>query len=174
MLCAAPSRSVVSDFVWPHGLQPPGSSVHGVLQARTLEWVAMPFSRGSFQPRDRTQVSRIAGGFFTAWATRKHMLRESVIDTAPTVTSLCSSCLACKISLTWYLSFSFVKKLGLHCKVWVKREWFHSHQDSMVLAQRQKYRSMEQNRKPRDKSTYLRTPYLRQRRQECTMEKRPL
>ena len=36
----------------------------------------------------------------------------------------------------------------------------HSHQDSMVLAQRQKYRSMEQNRKPRDKSTHLWTPYL--------------
>ena len=51
-------------------------------------------------------------------------------------------------------------------------EGSHSHQDSMVLAQRQKYRSMEQNRKPRDKSTYLRTPYLRQRRQEYTMEKR--
>ena len=48
----------------------------------------------------------------------------------------------------------------------------HSHQDSMVLAQRQKYRSMEQNRKPRDKSTQLWTPYLRLRRQEYTMEKR--
>ena len=44
--------------------------------------------------------------------------------------------------------------------------------DSMVLAQRQKYRSMEQNRKPRDKSTNPGTPYLRQRRQEYTMEKR--
>ena len=39
--------------------------VHGILQARILEWVAIPFSRGSSQPRDRTQVSRIAGGFFT-------------------------------------------------------------------------------------------------------------
>ena len=48
----------------------------------------------------------------------------------------------------------------------------HSHQDSMVLAQRQKYRSMKQNRKPRDKSTQLWTPYLRLRRQEYTMEKR--
>ena len=45
-----------------------------------------------------------------------------------------------------------------------------SHQDSMVLAQRQKYRSMEQNRKPRDKSTHLWTPYLWQRRQEYTMD----
>ena len=42
----------------------PGSSVHGILQARILEWVAIPFSRGSSQPRDRTQVSRIAGRFF--------------------------------------------------------------------------------------------------------------
>ena len=48
----------------------------------------------------------------------------------------------------------------------------HSHQDSMVLAQRQKYRSLEQNRKPRGKSTHLWTPYLQQRRQEYTMEKR--
>ena len=43
----------------------------GVLQARILEWVAFPFSRGSFQPRDRTQVSHIAGGVFTTWATRE-------------------------------------------------------------------------------------------------------
>ena len=48
----------------------------------------------------------------------------------------------------------------------------YSHQDSMVLEQRQKYRSMEQNRKPRDKSTHLWTAYLWQRRQEYTMEKR--
>ena len=46
----------------------------------------------------------------------------------------------------------------------------HSHQDSMVLAQRQTYRSMEQSRKPRDKSTHIWTPYLWQRRQEYTME----
>ena len=40
--------------------------VHGILQARILEWVAFPFSRGSSQPRDRTQVSLTAGGFFTS------------------------------------------------------------------------------------------------------------
>ena len=39
-------------------------TVHGILQARILEWVAFPFSRGSSQPRDQTQVSHIAGGFF--------------------------------------------------------------------------------------------------------------
>ena len=50
----------------------------------------------------------------------------------------------------------------------------YSHQDSVVLAQRQKHRSMEQNRKPRDKSMHLWTPYLRQRRQEYTMGKRQI
>ena len=44
---------------------PPGSSVHGILQARILEWVAIPFSRGSSRPRDWTQAFRIAGRFFT-------------------------------------------------------------------------------------------------------------
>ena len=48
-----------------------GSSVPGILQARILEWVAISSSRGSSWPRDRTQVSRIAGGFFTIWATRE-------------------------------------------------------------------------------------------------------
>ena len=46
-------------------------TVHGVLQARILEWVAIPFSRGSSQSRDRTQLSCIAGEFFTSWATRE-------------------------------------------------------------------------------------------------------
>ena len=48
----------------PMDYSSPGSSVHGILQARILEWVAMPFSRGSIQPRDGTQVSHIAGRFF--------------------------------------------------------------------------------------------------------------
>ena len=46
-------------------------TVHGILQARILEWVAVPFSRESSQPRDQTQVSRIACGFFTSWAIRE-------------------------------------------------------------------------------------------------------
>ena len=51
--------------------------VHGILQARMLEWVAIPFSRRSSQPRGRTQVSHIAGWFFTSWATRQAHLEES-------------------------------------------------------------------------------------------------
>ena len=50
---------------------PPGSSIHEILQARILEWVAVPFSKGSSQPRDWTQVSHIAGRFFTSWARRE-------------------------------------------------------------------------------------------------------
>ena len=69
VLCGVPeSCPALHDSV---GSSPLGSSVHGVLQARTLEWVAVPSSRGSSQPRDQTQVSRIAGRFFTLWATRE-------------------------------------------------------------------------------------------------------
>ena len=53
---------------------PPGSSVHGILQARILEWVAMPFSRGSSQPRDGTWISCIAGRFFTTETPGKPVL----------------------------------------------------------------------------------------------------
>ena len=49
----------------------PGSSVHGILQARIIEWATMPSSRGSSQPRDRNQVFHIAGRFFTSWVTRE-------------------------------------------------------------------------------------------------------
>ena len=53
------------------GCNLPGSSVHGILQARILEWVAIPFSRESSWPKDWTQVSHIEGQFFTIWATRE-------------------------------------------------------------------------------------------------------
>ena len=55
----------------PMDHSPPGSSVHGILQAKTLEWVAIPLSRGSSQPRDQTWVACTAGRFFTIWATRE-------------------------------------------------------------------------------------------------------
>ena len=59
---------------------PLGSSVHGILQARILEWVAIFFSRGSSQPRDWTRVSHIAGRLFTDWTTREDrgISRESL------------------------------------------------------------------------------------------------
>ena len=61
----------VSCSVDPMDCSLPGSSVHGILQARILEWVAIPFFRESSPPRGRTQVSSIAGRFFTFSATRE-------------------------------------------------------------------------------------------------------
>ena len=55
----------------PVDCSPPCSSVHGILQARILEWVAISSSRASFWPRDQSWVSCIAGRFFTVWATRE-------------------------------------------------------------------------------------------------------
>ena len=79
--CAVLSRVQLCS---PLDCGPPGSSVHGILQARVLEWVAMPSSRGSSPPRDRTSVSYIAGGFFTIWATRE----AYVYNTAGVISNL--------------------------------------------------------------------------------------
>ena len=58
-------------------------TVHGILQARILEWVAFLLSGGSSQLRDQTQVSHIAGRFFTSWATREAQEYRSAIREAP-------------------------------------------------------------------------------------------
>ena len=62
----------------PEDCSSPGSSIHGVLQARILEWVAISFSRGSSWLRDRTQVSRITGRRFNLWATREVPIFDSI------------------------------------------------------------------------------------------------
>ena len=64
---AAQSSPTLCD---PVDCSPPGSSIHGILQVRILEWVAISFSRGSSRSRNQTRVSRIAGGCFNLWATR--------------------------------------------------------------------------------------------------------
>ena len=73
-VCVCVSCSVVSDSCDPMDYSLPGSSVRGILQARILEWVAFPFSKGSSQPSDWTQVFHFAGRFFTIWATREARL----------------------------------------------------------------------------------------------------
>ena len=70
-ICCWFSRQVISNSCNPVNWSLPGSSVHGVLQARILEWVAVPFSRGSAQPRDWIMVSHVAGRFFTSWPSGK-------------------------------------------------------------------------------------------------------
>ena len=57
--------------LYPTLWDPTEYAVHGILQARILEWGAFPFSKGFSQPRDWTQVSHMADGFFTSWATRE-------------------------------------------------------------------------------------------------------
>ena len=62
---------------------PPGSSVHGILQARILEWVAIAYSRGSSRPWDRTWVSLTAGRFFTVWTTSGPKINQSLFLQMP-------------------------------------------------------------------------------------------
>ena len=69
--------------LWHHGI------VHGVLQDRILDWVVIPFSRGSCQPRDWTQVSHTARGFLTSWATRE-ALGVSIAEGKSQLSHLCS------------------------------------------------------------------------------------
>ena len=69
-MCVLFSQSCLT-LCGPLDCSPTCSSVHGILQARILEWVAISFSRGSSWPRDQTWVSCIAGRFFTVWATRE-------------------------------------------------------------------------------------------------------
>ena len=84
------SSSVMSDSLRPHGEQPaPGSSVHGIFQARVVKWVAISFSKESSRPRDQTQVSCIVDRCFTIGATRKVLV--SFIDLVISVQMLCPS-----------------------------------------------------------------------------------
>ena len=79
-LCPGESEKVLRDPM-DCGLQ--GSSVHGVFQARMLERVAYPFSRGSSQPRDGTGVSCTAGGFFTGCATSEASVKYASLAHVP-------------------------------------------------------------------------------------------
>ena len=88
----------------PRDCSPTVSSVHGILQARILEWDVLPFSRGSSQPRDRTCVSCIAGRFFTAWANNLKKLSWKGTQNSPGQSLL--SILQVKgqqVCLTWLL-----------------------------------------------------------------------
>ena len=96
------SHSVMSDSLRPCGLYPPGSSIHGLLQARILEWVAIPFSRGSSWPRDQTWVSHTAGKCFNLWATREANIRYVRYIWA----DKSQSCASFKWGMCWFPSLS--------------------------------------------------------------------
>ena len=96
----------MSDSSQPHELyRPPGSSVHGILQTRILEWVAISFSRGSSQPRDWTGVACIAGRLFTIWATREDSVLKSRYITLLTEVQLVKA-MVFPVVMYWYESWT--------------------------------------------------------------------
>ena len=79
---------------------PPSSSVHGILQARILEWVAISFSKGSSRPRDQTQVSNIAGRRFNLCTTKKALKYKNTVSGGQWFTpSLPHTHHSCQVSL---------------------------------------------------------------------------
>ena len=100
--CSVMSDSVTPWTIWillPHE---PVFSVHGIFQARVLEWGAIAFSRGSSRPRDQTRISYIAGRRFTLWATREVLLWDTLFPSASR---------SCQHSMGGGIFFFFFKKL---------------------------------------------------------------
>ena len=73
----------------PVGCSPPGSSVHGILQARVLEWIVISFSRGSSQPRERTRVSCVADRFLPSEPQGNQEWEQAVWSTRPWKRAIC-------------------------------------------------------------------------------------
>ena len=104
----APSLHLCLTLCDPMNCSPPGSSVHGILQVRILEWVAMPASRGSSQLRDRTWVSCIEGGFLsTELLGKPHISWYYTVKIKSVLfifcaCFLCNICVKCIIKLLQY------------------------------------------------------------------------
>ena len=137
-------------------LQPHGYTVHGILQARTLEWVAISFS-----------TYQATNSIFQRTRTNNFTICMEIQKTSNSQSSLEKQEWRNQPARLQTILQSYSHQDSLE-----KQEWrnqparlqtilqSYSHQDSMVVAQRQKYRSMEQHRKSRDKSTHLWTPYV--------------
>ena len=120
----------------PIDRSPPGSSVHRILQARILDYVAISFSRGSSHPRDWTRVSQTAGRFFTIWATRmscdyhNHFLQWMlpIIPLFPQKFSF-FWCGLFLVDSLWYYCFCFIFLVFWSQGMWVPstptRDWTH-------------------------------------------------
>ena len=87
----------------PRDCSLPSSSVYAIFQARILEWVFIPFSRGSFRSRDQTQVSCSAGGFFIVWATKKgkQVTKGQIVYDLTLMKSFSSVQFNCSVMCVW-------------------------------------------------------------------------
>ena len=85
-----------SHSLYPTLFDPMDDTDHGILQTRILEWVAILFSRECSQPRDRTQVSRIAGRFFISWTTREGQVTGEDLTTEWSEMLKKRSCISCQ------------------------------------------------------------------------------
>ena len=141
---------------------------------RILEWVAYPFSSGSSQPRNLTGVSCLAGGFFTSWATRKFTRSNLQIqcNSYQITNGIFHRTRMKNFTICMETHKILNSQSNLEKEKWSWRNqpsWLqtilqiYSHQDSMVLAQKEKYRPTEQERKPRNKPMHLWVPYFWQR-----------
>ena len=92
----------------PMDCSPPGSSVHGILQARILEWVTIPFSRGSSQPRNRTQVSCIGGRRCNLWATREDEFKGATTLQSIAISLISEVCIIGNLRNLWIWLFKFI------------------------------------------------------------------
>ena len=111
-MCVYVSRSVGFDSLWPLDCNPPSYSIHGILQAKMLQWVALPFSRGSYKLRDLSWVSCIPGRSFTIWATRETLILACLSHSPLLFSSLLSSAI-CKASSDNHFAFFLFYFLGV-------------------------------------------------------------
>ena len=107
----------------------PGSSIHGIFQARILEWVAISFSRGSSRPRDQTEVSRIVDRRFTVWATREKSLltwvslffHPDMLKRSGYCSADCSTSCSFLVASIWHLWSLFLSEQDCRSRVpWIR------------------------------------------------------
>ena len=126
----------------PNSLQPmncsiPGSSFHGIFQARILEWFAISFSKGSSHPRDWTRVSCLAGRFFTNWATKEALVNQLYSDKNKWMNEQINELIIpISVEKMWYIhpmniQFSSVQSLS---RVWLfATPWITARQASLSI-----------------------------------------
>ena len=112
------SHSVMSTLCYLIDWSPPRFSVHGILQARILEWVSISFSRGPYLPRDRTQIFCMIGRFLTIWVTSKAHIKRLVDSNSGTYRKFTDP----KVVKSWFCFSLFMARcrIGLNILLYLK------------------------------------------------------